>query len=225
MGRSEDFVLGIDIGGTKIRGVLWRNKIARFYELDTPKTKVDFLKRIRALIGALSLNKDIVGVGIASAGVIEGTVVKKSPNIKYLNSFDFASLKISRIKVDNDARAFLRSEMDKIKYKKVLGVTIGTGIGRAYSGQKIKAFEYPEEWEREYQKIRDNKDDKKLAKFLGEKLNMMIIKIKPDAIILGGGVIGRKGFFEKIKKELKAKTIRSRFGAKAGAIGAAKLFL
>ena len=42
-----------------------------------------------------------------------------------------------------------------------MGFTVGTGIGRAFAEngkvKKIKKFEYPEKWEKQYQKIRDKK--------------------------------------------------------------------
>ena len=72
--------------------------------------------------------------------------------------------------------------------------------------KKIKNFEYPEKWEREYQKIRDRKDYEKLAMFLGEKFSVLIKKYKPEAVVLGGGVLGKRGFFEKLREELKIKT-------------------
>ena len=137
-------------------------------------------------------------------------------------------------KVENDVCAFLRAELlnllksDFNRFKRVLGITVGTGIGRAFfvNGKikKIKQFEYPEKWEWEYQKIRDMKKDSELAEYLGEKLNLTFKKYKPNLIIVGGGVMNRKGFFEKLRKKLNVRSRKAKFGVKAGAIGAAKLW-
>jgi len=43
-------------------------------------------------------------------------------------------------------------------------------------------------------------------------------------VILGGGVMNRKGFFEKLRKKLNVRSRKAKFGVKAGAIGAAKLW-
>ena len=223
MERSKKTVLGIDIGGTKIRTF----HKGRFTEFPTPKNKKDFVK----LIGSL---RKVDAVGIACTGVIEGKKVEFSPNIKYLRNYDFSALKLGKIKVENDACAFLRAELlnllksDFNRFKRVLGITVGTGIGRAFSLngkiKKVKKFEYPESWEKEYQIIRDMKNDKLLVEYLGKKLNAIIQRYKPKLVILGGGVMNRKGFFEKLRKELNVRSIKAKFGVKAGAIGAVKLW-
>lgn len=196
MGRSQKIVLGIDIGGWKIR--------AEGEKFSTPRTKKEFV----ALLKKFSEAKRIeIGV----AGVISGTRVVFSPNIPYLKNFDFREIfPKSTLLVDNDARAFLKRKLKKIRAKKVLAFTIGTGIGRAYAERgrvmRIKKFEYPEKWEKEYQKIRDKRDYEKLAKFLGEKLSILIKKYKPQAVVLGGGVLKKRGFYKKLCKRLKVKT-------------------
>ncbi len=195
MGRSKKVILRIDIGGTKIR-------VGR-REFPTPKDKKSFILFLKKFRNAKKIE-------MAVAGVISGTKIVISPNIPYLKNFDFKSLfPKADLRVDNDARVFLREKLRKIKAKKVLAFMIGTGIGRAYSERgkvkMIKKLEYPEKWEKEYQKIRDRKDYKKLAEFLGEKLSVLIKKYKPEAIILGGGVIKRREFYKRIKKELKVK--------------------
>ncbi|KKU16227.1 MAG: hypothetical protein UX24_C0016G0007 [Candidatus Giovannonibacteria bacterium GW2011_GWB1_45_9b] len=219
MERGKKAILGIDIGGSKIR-FLYGGK---FKEFSTPKTKRGFIDLIKKFPRADK-------VGISVAGVVNGTRVKISPNIKYLKNFDFRKI-FKRVKVDNDARCFLRAEIRWLSHylvakppSKIFGITIGTGIGRAFSGKKIKSFEYPERWEKEYQKIRDSKDDQKLARYLGVRLNLIIKKYRSNSVILGGGVLGRKGFFEMLKKRLSVEAIKARFGIRAGAIGAAMLW-
>lgn len=198
MERGKKIVLSIDIGGSKIRAISGR----KFWEFDTPENKKEFVRILKKITGADKIN-------VAVAGVVEGTKVKISPNIKYLKNFDFTKI-YPRVRVDNDARSFLRKKLRKFGAKRILAFTIGTGIGRAWAEKgrvkKIKKLEYPEKWEREYQKIRDKKDYEKLAKFLGENLSVLIKKYEPEVVILGGGVLKKKGFYRKLKKELKIKT-------------------
>ncbi|OGF69540.1 hypothetical protein A3H65_01120 [Candidatus Giovannonibacteria bacterium RIFCSPLOWO2_02_FULL_45_14] len=200
MGRGKKIILGVDIGGSKIRVL---SSDGKFWEFKTPGRKKDFIGIMKKLPKANSVN---VGV----AGVVRGTEVVFSPNIKYLKNYDFKKI-FSRVRVDNDARFFLRREIIRSRAQgRVLGITIGTGIGRAYAERgkvrKIKVLEYPEIWEKEYQKIRDRKNDSKLAAYLVEKINLIIKKYRAEAVILGGGVLGRKGFYKKLKEKLKIKT-------------------
>ena len=130
---------------------------------------------------------DAVGIGVA--GVISGTRVIKSPNIRYLKNFDFREIfpKVV-LRIDNDARVFLGERIGRFGGRRILAFTIGTGIGRAYGeGGKvkmIKKFEYPVSWEKEYQKIRDSKDDRKLAEYLGKKLFLLEIGTKTLSIMV-----------------------------------------
>lgn len=228
-------IIGIDIGGWKIRGILWDGKkILRSYEVSTPRRKAEFVRTIHALLGALAFKRKIRGVGIAVAGIVEGSRVKRSPNVPYLNNFDIRSLHSSwHLMVDNDARAFLRGELRGREAKSVLGFTIGTGIGRAWAEngrvRKIKKIEYPERWEKEYQKIRDGGDDGRLARFLGEKLSKITEAYNPRILVFGGGVLGRKRFFTKLKTEcarrgVTSAVIRAKREKNSAALGAALLF-
>src|SRR3989344_8529809 len=228
------YKLGIDIGGTKIKAILWNGKkISSVFNAKTPKTKKGFIKILKTVVKKFAKGDiKIKNIDVGSAGIIGKNKIIFSPNIPYLKNFDFRDVFPSfSVKIDNDARVFLRDELKfgvGGKNKIVMAFTIGTGIGRAFAEngkvKKIKKFEYPEKWEKEYQKIRDSKNDQKLAEYLRGKLNLIIDKYKPGAVILGGGVLGRRGFFEKIKRYLRVRVIKARFGAKAGAIGAAMLW-
>ena len=200
MGRSKKIVLDIDIGGTTTR----YSQGSAFRKFKTPKKKGEFVSLLKTFPKAESIE-------IGAAGVIEGTRVKKSPNIKYLKNFDFLNIfPNARLSVDNDARFFLKKRLGKFGRKRILALIIGTGIGRAYGERgkvlKIKSLEYPEKWEKEYQKIRDKKDYKKLAGFLGKKFSVLTKKYRPDAVILGGGVLRKKGFYKMLKDKVKIKT-------------------
>ncbi len=238
----RSYYLGIDIGGSKIRGVLWDGRRASAaVEVATPRMKREFMRRLSSSIARLwrRMPGQIRGVGIGVAGRIRGTQVVSSRNISYLRDFDF-KIKILPlpvpIRVDNDARAFARAEVRLgagRRSRRMLAFTIGTGIGRAYAEKgrvkTVKRFEHPEPWERRYQQIRDYGNTARLATFLGKKLAGMIRRYRADTIVLGGGVLGRRGFRRRLASNLRAQGLKANvrrgyFGPNAAAIGAALLF-
>lgn len=228
--------LGIDIGGTKMRAVLLTDhKVLRAIELTTPKTRLGFIKNLK-LLAKIAGNR-IMPVGIGVPGKVKSTLAIFCPNIPYLRNFDFKKffIKGTKIRVDNDASCFARAEFylgAGRPYKSIFALTLGTGVGRAYakSGQAhdIK-FEDQSKSEKEFQKIRDNQDNKKLSIFVAKKLSVIGSSLKPDAYILGGGVLARKNMFLNLKKELKKcgvikPILRSRFSKNSAAIGAALIW-
>lgn len=231
-------VIGVDIGGSKIRGILWNGKrVIRAHEFPTPKNKRDFKKRIMTLTASLARQKPIKGIGIAAAGIVEKTTLLFSPNIPYIKKFSFRPLwpRSIAVRLDNDARCFARAEFLREAgrgAKSLFALTIGTGVGRAYGRNRkivrIKRFEYPEPWEKEYQMIRNTEDDKRLAEFLAEKLTPLLKRFKPEVTVIGGGVMERPGFLRRLTAALKArglacKVCRATLGGNAVAIGAALL--
>lgn len=236
----EKLHLGIDIGGWKIRGILWDGwRVVRAAEIPTPRTKAAFIRNVQQLMGKLAgwTGTPVRGIGIAAAGRCSGTRVLSSTNIPYLRDFDFRTLRQrATFRVGNDAQAFARAEATLgagRKARRMLALTIGTGIGRAYAERGrvriMKQFEHAEPWEREYQRIRDRGDTRALASFLGKRLAAIARRYKPDTIVLGGGVLGRRGLTERLKAEfaahgLTANVHRGRLGPNAAAIGAALLF-
>lgn len=232
-------VIGIDIGGTKIRDVLWNGKrVVRAREFPTPKNRRDFEGKLLALVPQLANEEHVGAIGIGAAGIVQKRTLLFSPNIPYIKNFDFRSLwpRSIRLRLDNDARCFARAEFligAGRGSKSLFALTIGTGIGRAYGSQgriiKIKRFEFPERWEKRYQAIRDSGDYERLAEFLGEKLAALIKPFSPEVVVIGGGVIERRGFFPRLQVALKAHGLdcairRSRLGKNAVALGAAMLF-
>lgn len=203
--------LGVDVGGTKIRAVLWSGKkIVAVFSAKTPKTKREFIEVLKTAIKKLTENnKEIKIIDVGAAGIIRNNKIIFSPNIPYLKNFDFRDVFPDfSVKIDNDARAFLNGELKLSAFAKktVLAFTVGTGIGRAFAKNgkvwKIKKFEYPEKWEKEYQRIRDFKSGAVLAEFLGNKFALIVRKYNPEIVIIGGGILKRKNFFRRLKKEL-----------------------
>lgn len=233
--------LGIDIGGTKIRGVLWDGRrVLMAAEAATPHTRRAFVRCISSLIARLRRRAEgrIRGVGIGVAGRFLGTRVVRSRNIPYLRNLDVRALRLLiPIRMGNDAQAFARAETALgagKRAQRMLAFTIGTGIGRAYTEEGrvriIKRFERAEPWELDYQRIRDQGDTRMLTRYLAEKLSAIARRYQPDVIVLGGGVLERPRFFERLKAELRNRAIRrpirrSRLGPNAAAIGAALLFV
>ena len=231
-------IIGIDIGGTKIRAVLWDGRrVVRAHEFPTPKNKKDFKEGLATLIAHLSREKSIRAIGIGAAGIVEKTTLVSSPNISYIKNFAFRPLwpRSIRLRVDNDARCFARAELLSGAgrgAKSLFALTIGTGIGRAYGKNgkivKLKRFEYPERWEKAYQAIRSRRDDRQLANFLGEKFYRLMRPFKPEVVVIGGGVMERRGFPRRLEtalrdQGLRAKIRRAAFRKNAAAIGAALL--
>src|SRR3989344_3945534 len=101
MERSEKIVLTLDIGGSKIR--------TGRKEFRTPKNRKSFVSLLKKF-------SDAKRIEIGVAGVISGTRVVFSPNILYLKNFDFQKIFPKAVlRVDNDARVFLRERAKKIR--------------------------------------------------------------------------------------------------------------
>lgn len=232
-------IIGIDIGGTKIRGILWEGKrMARSREFATPRNEDEFRAKLVTLTDSLASRNPVRAIGIGAAGIVERTTLLFSPNIPHIRNFAFRPLwpRSISLRVDNDARCFARAEFLRGAGrgpKSMFALTVGTGVGRAYGKNgkiiKLKNLEYPERWEKKYQVIRDGRDDKKLAEFLAGKLTPLLKRFKPEVIAVVGGVMERSGFLRRLQRSLHAHGLeatveRARFSKNAVAIGAALLF-
>ena len=213
------YYIGFDIGGTKTRAVLWhKGKILKRVEIPTPANSKYLKKQLLDITKKIKHERDDFKVGVGVAGVIKNNSLVFAPNMQRIKNVNFRKVFPSDIPVlaDNDARCFLRYEIfsrNKRKAKKAFGLTIGTGVGRAFaeSGkvELIKSFERPEKWEKEYQKIRNSKKYGDLSDFLSEKINHLIKKYNPEIIFLGGGLVNSKKFLSMFKKRLKKPGIKS----------------
>lgn len=213
------YSIGIDIGGTKTKAVLCDNKktIVKNIRILTPNTNKKLKRALSNIVKKLKPDKENFSIGVCAAGAIKNTSLLSAPNIFGVKNFDFKKIFPADIPllIDNDARCFLKSEIafNPIKKDGVFGLTIGTGIGRAYAKnnavQKIKRFEYPELWEKEYQKIKSGKDYALLAEFLGQKLSLILKRYNPKIIIIGGGVLKNKKFLGELRREFKKQKIKS----------------
>ncbi len=148
MSNKKTYSIGIDIGGTNIKSVLFDGEqVVMDYSLGTPKDSLEHLIiMILALIEPLSKKAEedkvkLKGVGLGVPGVVDpyGAKVLGAKNLPLLNGIKLAEILEKRInlpvKMDNDAECFLRAEAtlgSAAKYKNIYGITIGTGIGGAW---------------------------------------------------------------------------------------------
>lgn len=128
--------IGLDIGGTSIKGVLLQgNKIMKECQLPTLSEKSRTIQNI-IQAAKLLMQKDVKGIGISLAGRTSKGLITFNPNIKQLVG---VNLKQAMEKsfgkktiIENDAACFALAEsrlgLGRGK-KNVIGLIIGTGIG------------------------------------------------------------------------------------------------
>ena len=149
MSNPKKFRIGIDVGGTKIAGVLIdeKNRVIEHLILATPKDSLDhFLIMMQAAVDPLIARVEkakgiITSIGVGAPGPIdkEKGLVIVAPNLPLLNQVKLAELLQKQINkpeipvfLDNDANCFVRAEGTIGAGKgsnNFYGLTIGTGIG------------------------------------------------------------------------------------------------
>lgn len=156
--------VGIDIGGTKIKGVLTDSsgKELSFREMETPRTAKEIdeciCKLIEALATSATVSKiDIKAIGIGSPGPIDkdkGTILK-APNIPSFNNHpivkNIEGPTGARVYLENDATVALLGAWWKenvSRFRNWIMITLGTGVGggavidnKIYPGQAGNAME------------------------------------------------------------------------------------
>ncbi len=203
-------IIGIDIGGTKITGIVYDGKkIIDELTVVTPKNLFEFERNIIKLADFLSAKRKISGLGAGMAGLVDqkNGMVRHSPNIKFIRDLNLAKLLklngIKRVRVDNDANCFARAELmlgQGRKFKNFLALTLGTGIGggivinrRLYRGENNFGAELghivlgEEFFEAAFKRFRDKKDYKQVGRVVGKALASFINIFAADAVIIGGG--------------------------------------
>lgn len=210
--------LGVDIGGTKIRAVLFDNKNRKFFgfNIATPKNKRLFLKVLEKEIGEIIKKNKISGIGIGLPGIIDvkKSVLIKVPNLLFLKNWQakkFFSKFNKSVKIDNDSRCFLRAEAiigAGKNYKNIAVLTIGTGIGggimidgKIYYGKNSGAGEFGHmiiDNKKTFEQIGAKKAFLKYgdrSEIIGIGVANLINSLDPEIVILGGGGI----IFGKVK--------------------------
>ncbi|MBW2991192.1 ROK family protein [Candidatus Woesearchaeota archaeon] len=132
--------IGIDLGGTKIQGILMdeKGKVLNTYrrptEADTSRNKI--IENIIEVINKLN-TEGVLGVGIGTPGFVRPNGRMSSvPNLIKLRDFNLKKALIKRTKIkicmENDANCFALAEHTKGAAKgctNSIGVIIGTGVG------------------------------------------------------------------------------------------------
>jgi len=152
------YYIGIDIGGTNIKGVVLeelekrprtilygtsrvphgtRPEIKKKFTTPTPKNKKGLLKVLEERIKPLVEKYEIAGIGVGFPGVVdpEQGILVKTTNLTFIDGWNFQEFFTTlspQIKGDNDVHCFLRAEARYgagVGHKNALALTVGTGIG------------------------------------------------------------------------------------------------
>lgn len=237
-------ILGIDIGGSSIKGGIVDTKSGSLtserIRIPTPEPQKP--KQVGAIVAGISRklgNKGVIGVGFpavikngvsySAANVHEAFLKKDVSGVIYkatgfqcyvVNDADAAGLAEMRFGIGKD-----------ISKGSVLFLTIGTGIGSAFfiNGQLLPNTELghlkirgKDAEHRASDAVRQsqNLSWKEWCKRLNEVLQTYEFLFNPDVIILGGGVSSR---FEKYEEflEVDTRVIPAKLENLAGIVGAA----
>ena len=136
----EKAILGLDIGGTGIKGgILIKGHLEDIRSIPTPalESKAFILETIASFIDTYT-HYDFVGIGIGIPGLVDtrdGIVIGLSniPSFQHVELRKFISERFSKpVFVNNDANCFAigvhKYGVGK-PYKNLVGITLGTGTG------------------------------------------------------------------------------------------------
>jgi len=237
-------VLGIDIGGTGIKGApvdtsSGELKAERF-RLLTPKPSTP--EKVVEVIHKIIRHFDWQGaVGAGFPGVVKAGKIFTAANVDKswvgVHLQEMLEQKTGcQAKVINDADAAGLAEMHfgagRNKSGKVMLFTLGTGIGSALfvDGKLVSNTELghlemrgkdAERYAAESVRIKKDLSWKKWGKRVAEYLEMIEKLFSPDVIILGGGAIKKYDKFADQLDHLSAEIIPAQNGNLAGILGAA----
>jgi len=134
------YKIGIDLGGTKIEGILLDDSLNVIQRIRVPTPKNDYqdiVNKISALVDRLSTNLPDFTLGVCTPGTIsKKTGLLKNSNTQCLIGMplkdDLENKLRKKISMENDANCFAMAEATigvAKNYKVVFGVIMGTGIG------------------------------------------------------------------------------------------------
>lgn len=239
--------IGIDIGGTGIKGALVDVKEGKLLtdriRMETPDggTPDDIAKVVRAIVRELRADKS-TPVGICFPAVVQHGVSKSAANVShewidYDADAHFTETLGRSVHMLNDADAAGYAEAKFGAAKKQKGLTIlttlGTGIGTAllYNGVLVPNSELghlplnghdAEKIAAFSAKERENLSWEDWAARLQDYYALLEALLVPDLFIVGGGVSKEHEFFLPLLK-LKTPIIPAELKNSAGIIGAAAL--
>jgi polyphosphate glucokinase len=237
-------VLGIDIGGSGIKGApvstadgaLTRDRL----RIETPQPAEP--KAVADVIAQIVAHFDLPGpVGVTFPGVVQDGVVRTAANVDRSwigqNAAAIFGAEIGRpVTVHNDADAAGIAEMSHGAGRGQRGVavmvTFGTGIGSALfiDGTLVPNTEFghleirgKDAELRAAARIREEQDLSwhKWAKHVDEYLARLEALLSPDMIIIGGGVSKHAEKFVPRLESVRAPIVPAQLGNHAGIVGAA----
>ena len=240
-------VIGLDIGGTKISGVLFDGKkVVKELAIKTPDNLLEFERNLLKLTDFLSVGEKVTGIGVGMAGLIDSKqgIVRHSPNIKFIKNFPLAKLFLMngfrKVQIENDARCFaqaIHKAGEGKNCQNIVCITLGTGIGGGficddalYRGANFGAgevghmiYDGVNTFEKVFKTARDKNDNKTLAKIIGALLTNIYRLADPQLIVLGGGVtLGKQRNFLNLARQICTKNLAS-YKIKPSNIVASKL--
>lgn len=132
--------IGIDLGGTKIEGILLDDSLNVIQRIRVPTPKNDYqniVDEISSLVNQLSTNLPDFTLGVCTPGAIsKKTGLLKNSNTQCLIGMplkdDLENKFRKKISMENDANCFAMAEATigvAKNYKVVFGVIMGTGVG------------------------------------------------------------------------------------------------
>lgn len=219
MKRRQKFVLGIDVGGSKVAAGLVdsRGRVSAYQSW--PTSRQDLLKQLEQIIEGYD---NFSGIGIGVPGqVLENGVVVFLPNIEKFKTINLKKFLTGKYRVpvviNNDAKCFAFAEAKlgvAKKYSRVVGVILGTGIGsglvieqKIFKGKDGLAGEFDHflmfdgktlrEHVRSHGKFKNALAAKKYLKLL---MSYVLLSYNPDAVVLGGAwskLVGMKAVAQK----------------------------
>jgi len=236
-------VLGIDIGGSAIKGAPVDTRTGRLlaerHRIEIEKSMTPAaMARVVAEIAAHFQWRGRVGVGFP--GAIEGGIIRTSANLhpRFVGGDGaklFGQATRCRVALVNDAAAAAIAEMRLGAGRRFMGktllLTLGTGVGTclAYQGVVVplELGHFPWRGGEDAEKYLSNgvREDKGLSwREWGGRLHKFITELErllwPELIILGGGVSAKHArFFPYLKP--RARLVPTRFFNQAGIVGAA----
>jgi len=143
----DQFLIGVDMGGTNVRmGIITPDgKVLKkdHYPIDTSKRASELIEELISKLKGLIQKelkdpKQLIGIGVGIPGLInmKKGIISEAPNIRDLKDFrlrDFLEKEIPYpIAIENDANAFTLGEgwVGAAKgCKHYCGITLGTGVG------------------------------------------------------------------------------------------------
>jgi glucokinase len=206
--------IGLDIGGTKIRAVLYDNKIVKDLLYDTDKDNI--LEQLNKIIDEL-FTKDVKGIGIGVPGAVKDGVIYDATHISLDNVDLKKELKFDvPIFVENDGNCFVLGEYNfGSKKKNMVGLVLGTGVGggvlidgKVYRGKDGAAGEFGaiafKDKDFDYYCSGRYFGNNDFGENMAYLILGVVVSLNPEVIVLGGSVVKSYSKFEKqMKKKLK----------------------